>query len=388
MANVTLALTGVAGTGAVGSLRYLSGSVALALLPQIAIRGSTGAAATAAVTLPTPVISIRGLTSVVGKVRLTLPSPTLAAAGFSGASGAVALTLPAPEVAILGPAAARLRLPVPQVAVKGTTGAVGFVSLLMRAPTLQLAASIPHVGAVALTLPAPAVRSQALTGLVGASHNTLREFALAIRGYSGTVGKVELTLPVVQLDAAGAMLVTGKVELTLPALQLQATGESAATGPVSTVVMQTETNSVWTYSNFPFNSFAQFNGVYLGASANGLFALTGDTDNGEMIQAAARVGITDFATSHLKRVDRLYVGYRTDGNLVLRVFTDEVTERDYLLPTNQAAGLHGARVRVGKGLEARYWQFEIDNQNGAYFDLNMIELQPTVLKRRVGGFDA
>jgi hypothetical protein len=50
--------------------------------------------------------------------------------------------------------------------------------------------------------------------------------------------------------------------------------------------------------------------------------------------------------------------------------------------------LHGNHVRLGKGLEARYWQFEVRNQGGAYFDLNTIELKPTKLRRRVGGRDA
>lgn len=385
----TVALTGVSASGAVGKIVYPPGVLALTLpLPLLSITGATGNVGTVTLTLPTLTLKIGALASVVGTVKLALPTPKLAIVGLQGVSGSVSLTLPAPVVSILGPQTARLQLPAPQLSIRGVTGALGSVALLFPAPVLAASAMIPMVGSVSLTLPAPTLRSQALTGLVGASHNTLAALALAIKGFSGTIGTVALTFPVIEIAASGAILVTGTVELIMPSLQLTATGSSAATGAVSTVVMQTETNSLATYANYPFNSFAQFNGVYLGASGTGIFALTGDTDNGAMIPAAARVGITDFSTSHLKRVDRLYVGYRSTGNLVLRVFTDEVTERDYLLPTNFAKGLHGNRLRLGKGLEARYWQFEVNNQNGSYFDMNMIELVPTVLKRRVGGFDA
>jgi hypothetical protein len=70
------------------------------------------------------------------------------------------------------------------------------------------------------------------------------------------------------------------------------------------------------------------------------------------------------------------------------VFTDEVTQRDYLLTATGKSGLHGNHVRLGKGLVARYWQFEVRNQGGAAFELNAIELKPTQLRRRVGGGDA
>jgi len=152
--------------------------------------------------------------------------------------------------------------------------------------------------------------------------------------------------------------------------------------------MHTEAQALSQYDNFPFNSFARLGNVYLGASDEGVFAIGGDTDDGAIIAAAARVGISDFGTSLLKRVDRAYIGYRTDGNLIMRVITDEVNQRDYLVEASGASGLHGNHVRIGRGLRARYWQFEILNQNGADFELNMIELKPTRLHRRIGGGDA
>jgi hypothetical protein len=152
--------------------------------------------------------------------------------------------------------------------------------------------------------------------------------------------------------------------------------------------MHTESQALSTYTNYPFNSFAKFNGVYLGASDAGIFALAGANDAGAPIDAVARLGITDFGTTHIKRVDNMYVGYRTDGELLLRVTTCDNSTYDYTLASTGAAGLYNRRVQVGKGLNARYWQFEIQNVDGAEFELNSVDIAFSALTRRVGGSDS
>ena len=391
--DITLALTGVAAVGSVGAAVPNPLGKAAMVLPVPVLRATVaaGVVMTSATALPVPVLKATGYTSVTAGMNLALSAPQLRASGLVGASGSAALSLPVPVLSGGAPGGMQLTLPVPQLVATGVTGVVARAALTL--PSLQLAAglSVPYVGRAALTLPVPQLSAQGVQGAIGtigSTANVLRGLALAAQGFTGTVGTAVLTLPMMQLDSSGFMQVTGGAQLTLPVLQLVATGSTVSTGTPATVAMHTETSAVWTYSNYPFNSYAQFNGVYLGASNGGIFALTGDTDNGALIQAAARVGITDFGTSFLKRVDRCYVGYRTNGNLVLRCFTDEVNVRDYLLTATGKAGLHGNHTRLGKGLAARYYQFEVRNQNGADFEMNMIELKPTELKRRVGGGDA
>jgi hypothetical protein len=152
--------------------------------------------------------------------------------------------------------------------------------------------------------------------------------------------------------------------------------------------MHTEKQAFTTYSNYQFNDFAKFNDVFLASGPGGLFILAGDTDDGAIINAAVRVGITDFSTSHLKRISRMYVGYRSSGDMTLVVTTDETASRSYALRSTGATGIHGNHVRIGKGIRARYWQFELDNDNGADFELTMMEVKPDILRRRIGGGDA
>lgn len=359
---------------------------------EIGLQGNSGAVAFA---LLAPTLAVSGFTPVSGAVRFTLPTPQLVSRGSVAGVGAVAFTLPVPQLTIHGPNAAALTLPVPQLYIVGTAGAVGTVTLVLPTPTFAARGNVPFAGGVSLALPAPKLQVFGATGNIGAVALSLRGLASAIQGVTGAVGTVQLFLPVPALHVAGYQNAVGVVQLTLPMLYLQATGQVNVATPDEpdgiawgAVVMNTETGALSHYLNYPFNSFARFNGLLLGSSAEGLFVLGGDTDNDAIIQAAARVGIADFNTSFRKRAQRIYVGYRTDGNLLLRVITDETNARDYLLGTTNRTGLHGSHVRVGKGVEARYWQFELQNTDGAAFDMNAIELKIQRLSRRIGGGDA
>lgn len=230
--------------------------------------------------------------------------------------------------------------------------------------------------------------AQSYSVVNGVSSAELGRIVAAARGHSGAVGSATLTLPFLVASSSGFLPATGTSTVRIPLILARGAGQAAIGNTFSTVALHTESLALTTYTNYPFNSFAKFNGVWLGASSTGIFALAGATDAGTFIDAAMRTGITDFGSSHIKRVDRCYIGYRTDGNMILRVFTEELTSRDYLLTSTGAAGLHGNHVRIGKGLEARYWQFEIANKDGSDFELDMMEFKPTKLRRRIGGGNA
>lgn len=223
--------------------------------------------------------------------------------------------------------------------------------------------------------------------LCGSSAKVPRILAVA-KGYSGVVINSSVSLPLILATSEAFIEAVGtSVSVRIPLILAHSTAQQTVT-QLGGIVMHTEKQAFTTYTNYPFNSFARFNGVYLAAGDGGVFALSGATDDGAFIDAAARVGITDFGSSRLKKVDRMYVGYRADGDMVLRVITDEINVRDYALKATGKTGMHGNHVRIGKGIQARYFQFELQNKNGSDFELNVMEVKPTVLRRRVGGGDA
>jgi len=303
--------------------------------------------------LTLPVLSVDGIGwtstgSITGDADLTLPALTLDTVGSLDASATVALP--------------RLTL-----SASGLTG---------------------KIGAVEVDLPMIEVAATGLVGNVGALSASLASVALAAEGFTGILGTADLTLPVLEITASGGHI-TGTANLTIPALQLVATGTTAAVGTTNAWALQIEKMALSTYDDLPaFNSLANFNGVYLGATSAGIFALTGAADGATAIDAVLRTGMTDFGTSHLKRVEAVWLQYETDGVLELTVITDGGVRTTYALPPTGSTGLHGHRQKIGQGLKSKYWGFEVANVDGCDFSLDVIEPKPLTLNRRHGGGNA
>ncbi len=140
------------------------------------------------------------------------------------------------------------------------------------------------------------------------------------------------------------------------------------------------------YESYPFNSFAFSNRRYLAASADGIYELVGSNDDGTEIEAYVRTGLLDLGTTALKQVIRAYLGYTSDGRLLLKTFTTDggqKIERWYELTDRTADATREARVKFGKGVKARYWQFEVRNIDGSDFSIDQLQVLPLMLSRRV-----
>lgn len=161
----------------------------------------------------------------------------------------------------------------------------------------------------------------------------------------------------------------------------------------SCYVMNTATKGVVEYENFPFNSLAEFppgSGRYWGASdsgADGIYELVGTTDAGEQIDSWVRTALNNLGTGKQKRMPSMYVGYASNGTLVLKVITTsedgtktsdwyEMVERDASAPREN-------RIKIGRGIKSTYFAFELHSKDGASFSLDSIELFPMILDRRL-----
>jgi hypothetical protein len=152
-------------------------------------------------------------------------------------------------------------------------------------------------------------------------------------------------------------------------------------------VMTTPTRAMRRYVNYPFNSFGEINGRLCGANANGLYWLDGDTDDGVAIPSMIRSGLMDFGSRQLKRMDRAYLGYTSDGTLGLKVITTSETGDEvaysYKMIQKPANAPRESRVQIGRGMRSVYWQFELVNEAGSDFELHDLTLLPLILSRRV-----
>ena len=149
-----------------------------------------------------------------------------------------------------------------------------------------------------------------------------------------------------------------------------------ATEAFYTFVTNLEKGAVGEYTNYDFNSISGD----MAATATGIYALVGSTDDGTAIDCSIELPKLDFGTSYLKRITDAYIGVNSDGDLSLTLTTETGPETYTLKGTGQ---LETLKKDLAKGHEGRYWEPTISNVNGSLIEIDTIELLPQVLKQRV-----
>jgi len=146
-------------------------------------------------------------------------------------------------------------------------------------------------------------------------------------------------------------------------------------------VVNTQSKGISTFENFGFNSFS-----YPYAATNeGIYKLDeGITDDGTAIDCTIKTGLMDFGTALKKQVPYAYLGIQEDGRVLLKTVSNDrgiKKERWYEVQSYTNA-TDTTRVQMGKGVKAKYWQFELSNIEGESLSLESMEVLPLVLKRR------
>ena len=150
-------------------------------------------------------------------------------------------------------------------------------------------------------------------------------------------------------------------------------------------VMNTETTAVGWYDNFSFESIVSWKGRELAVGPDGVHELTGDSDNGQKIDALVESGFADFGVAQTKRLDNMYFGYTSDGQIAVKaeVYESGSPPSTYLLEERDANAPRNSRVTPGKGLWGRYWRLTISNVDGADFEVHDASVDIAVSTRRI-----
>lgn len=139
-----------------------------------------------------------------------------------------------------------------------------------------------------------------------------------------------------------------------------------------------KTGATGQYLNFDFNSMCGYNGRYIGANENGLFALEGDSDNGADIDAFLETRTDDMGLDNPKRLRFLYLAYEADGDLAVTV-TAEGNGSQTKVFDSTVTGQQRRRKSVTRALKSKDWKIKVANTDGCDFSLNSIKVLPVIL---------
>lgn len=135
------------------------------------------------------------------------------------------------------------------------------------------------------------------------------------------------------------------------------------------------------YRSYPFETVANIGGRYFGAAFEGLYELSGDTDAGAPIDAKFDIGRKDFGNNQLKRVDQIYLGITSKGQMFVKVSAEGAS---YTYPMREfGEHIQTQRVTVGKGMRANYFGFEIGNTAGCDFEITSLNMMVAESARRI-----
>lgn len=123
------------------------------------------------------------------------------------------------------------------------------------------------------------------------------------------------------------------------------------------------------YSGFDFNSYCVHENRAFGMKTNGIYELTGDTDNGVAFHTGVQFSESVFGSANYKRFRKAYVG--VEGTTPKMVMEDENGNK--MVYTIDSDG----EVDASRALKSRKWKLAITD----FDELSYVKLYPVVLAK-------
>lgn len=136
-------------------------------------------------------------------------------------------------------------------------------------------------------------------------------------------------------------------------------------------VLNKETNAMWLYSNYNFNSFMKIGDKYFGGNENGLYDLTTKSnadDDFKYIPVKLVTGMIDVGAGAMSTVTNMFLNSKNNGPITVTIGGSDSQSYSYDYS-------HDSRINTNKdiyfglGRYQSYYQFTIDNASLTDFTL-------------------
>jgi hypothetical protein len=307
---------------------------------------------TGGVTIPLLEIDSWGYESCLGTASINLPVETIQAEGLDSCIGIGNVRLKLRISAngeVSGVGTANINIPILRLSATGLDSVIGTASLIIPKLKLNISVAVNCFGTADLTIPKMWLSSTFLPGITG-------------------IG--DLKLPVFNIYGIAVESIEGIANLIIPSLFISAETDIAGT---LTLAMNIVNEALTLYSNYIFNSMCNFNGKNIGAKAGGLYDLSGDTDDNELIEWNFRPGLLDLESTQINKLKEAWFGYKGDDDFKVKIILPNGEEYEYDL-TLYSQSEYRSRVKFGKGIRTRYAYLDVSSYSGNKIDLDVIKL--------------
>lgn len=267
----------------------------------------------------------------------------------------------------------------PQLIVDGATGGyTGDVALPALAAAATVALAQDWDGAA--TMRPVSAASQIAPGVFWDASGVVP--AVRVKGsvLAAALFDAGVTLPPLAAEAEYLLPLSLSAAARLPALTGTGVLSAALAATFAAWIVNTRTRGAAEYSGYDFTGLARHQKRYFGCNENGIFELTGKTDDGDPIQASATSGVSTAGTDYAKHFPYAYFETRCDGELEFLLTADpSATAITTVYPVEQN------RIGLSKGVRGKHVQIGVRNVDGSDFDLARIVLDVSPSTSRRGG---
>ena len=309
---------------------------------------------------------------------LTSPIPIVLGQSHSGQLIVGDVQVPLALVDVTSGFTAFVQPSVPVVIAAGLTGRVGIgvVNNIRARVTGVLSQQTLTIGEIITA--SPIILGEMLPGTLNVGDIQNRFSIVTGVGLSGGIGAGAFNSPLLEVNATFVTEIDITGEILIPLFDIRGNGLIILSDSV-TWVLNTESNRVTNYTQFPFIALGLLGANPIGATIDGLYLLSGDNDNGQSIDSIFKFGMTDFRSELINNAD-VYVGGDIESDMEISIREDGQCDENTYILSERERHARGHRAKLGKGFRSRYRQLSISNVNGGNFELDSLSLSSRDLR--------
>lgn len=339
-----------------------------------------------------------------GSIVLTMDAPVLEMSVRSLEPNSIEVTMGLPTLSMRLGNKVEASMPLPTLSFQVTTTILQRYELELPLPTLNFQISSPVHVSIDVALPS---FSGALSARLGNRANlTFPSFAGALSASitTGSIGRISGRLPtptVLMTVSSGstfsfageladivagpsgrivAVLPMPRVEITI--LGTAGTYEAYAINLKHVPVPGVEPlDEVSRYTNYPFNQILRYKDQYYGVASDGIYLLSGVTDNGTAITWTWKTALEDDNVPEKKTVRSAYFSGRVGQDATITVYSGESGQTAYTYNTPRDANPQNYRKVFGRGVKGKY--YAIGASGASTMELDTLELEVDKLTRKI-----